>query len=342
MNSKLSKTLNEIRSLATLVLIIFLLKVTIVEAYIVPTGSMENTIMTGDFLIGSRFNYGMRTPDWIGIPYTDKGFNIPHIRFPRFKKPEQGDIIIFKYPRDPIYKYVKRCIAIPGDKIRIEDRVVFVNDTEYPLPDNGKFIHRKLPAQYKQRELFLPDQGNKDFFKTVQIPQKGDIFNINDSTDWRYLLPIILSDGHRASLKSGEKIFPFTLIDPNDVFRRKGVQSIFSEYFPRGNYINPWSWSINESDFQFLYIDGIPIKELTEYVVKQDYYWAMGDNRDDSLDSRFWGFIPFDYILGEALFSYFSIDLSGWRGVKGSLLNPFAWGELFTIERMQRIGTVLK
>jgi len=303
MNSKLSNILNEIRSLAILVLIIFLLKVTIVEAYIVPTGSMENTIMTGDFLVGSRFNYGMRTPDWIGIPYTDKGFNIPHIRFPEFKKPEQGDIIIFKYPRDPIYKYVKRCIATPGDRIKIKNRKVFVNDTEYPLPNNGKFIQRKLSPEYNQRELFLPGQGNKDFFKTVQIPQKGDIFYINDSTDWRYLLPIILADGHRASLKSGEKIFSFTLIDPNDVFRRKGTQSIFSEYFPQGNFINPWSWSISEPDFQFLNIDGIPIEEWKEYIVEQDYYWAMGDNRDDSLDSRFWGFVPDTQILGTPLFA---------------------------------------
>ena len=169
------------------------------------------------------------------------------------------------------------------------------------VPDNGKFIQRKLSREYSQRELFLPDQGNKDFFKTVQIPQKGDIFYINDSTDWRYLLPIILADGHRASLKSGDKIFSFTLIDPNDVFRRKGTRSIFSEYFPQGNYINPWSWSINDSDFQFLYIDGIPIKEWKEYIVEQDYYWAMGDNRDDSLDSRFWGFIPYDYILAFSL-----------------------------------------
>ena len=68
----------------------------------------------------------------------------------------------------------------------------------------------------------------------------------------------------------------------------------------------------------------------------------MGDNRDDSLDSRFWGFVPFDYILGEALITYFSIDLYNWRGVKESLINPLAWGELFTLDRIKRIGTVLK
>ena len=79
---KESKIYKEFRSLTILVIIAFLLKATLVEAYIVPTGSMENTIMTGDFLIGSRFVYGMRTPDWVGIPYTDIGliFHISYFR----------------------------------------------------------------------------------------------------------------------------------------------------------------------------------------------------------------------------------------------------------------------
>ena len=105
---KQSKIYKEFRSLSILVIIAFFLKATLVEAYIVPTGSMENTIMTGDFLIGSRFVYGMRTPDWVGIPYTDIGFDVPYIVFPKFREAEQGDIIIFKYPRDTHQKYVKR------------------------------------------------------------------------------------------------------------------------------------------------------------------------------------------------------------------------------------------
>ena len=82
---KESKIYKEVRSLTILVMIAFLLKATLVEAYIVPTGSMENTIMTGDFLIGNRFVYGMRTPDWFGIPYTDIGFDLPYIVFPKFR-----------------------------------------------------------------------------------------------------------------------------------------------------------------------------------------------------------------------------------------------------------------
>ena len=84
MNNRLKKALSEIKSLFLLILIILTIKVTIFEMYIVPTGSMENTIMTGDFLVGNRFVYGMRTPNWIGIPYTDTGIYIPSIKFPKF------------------------------------------------------------------------------------------------------------------------------------------------------------------------------------------------------------------------------------------------------------------
>ena len=75
MNKK--KIISETKAIIIIIIVALSVKVTILEAYIVPTGSMENTIMTGDFLIGSRFVYGMRTPDWLGIPYTDIGFFIP-------------------------------------------------------------------------------------------------------------------------------------------------------------------------------------------------------------------------------------------------------------------------
>ena len=90
------KIKSEAKAILYIILTVLLIKVTVVEAYIVPTGSMENTIMTGDFLVGSRFVYGMRTPDWLGIPYTDIGFFIPYFKFPAFKIPKVGDVLIFK------------------------------------------------------------------------------------------------------------------------------------------------------------------------------------------------------------------------------------------------------
>ena len=91
------KFLSELKAIIIIVLIALSVKVTLLEAYIVPTGSMEKTIMTGDFLIGSRFVYGLRTPEWVGIPYTDIGVFIPSFQLPKFKVPEVGDVLIFKY-----------------------------------------------------------------------------------------------------------------------------------------------------------------------------------------------------------------------------------------------------
>ena len=126
-DTRIARILQEIKSLLIILIIALSLRATVIEAYIVPTGSMENTIMTGDFLIGNKFVYGMRTPDWIGIPYTELGFNVPWTRFPKFKKPHRGDVVIFKYPRDNFQKYVKRCVAEPGQTITVRGKKVWVD-----------------------------------------------------------------------------------------------------------------------------------------------------------------------------------------------------------------------
>ena len=267
--------------------------------------------MTGDFLIGSRFVYGMRTPDWLGIPYTDIGFSIPYYKFPAFRIPQVGDVLIFKYPRDKYVKYVKRCVAGPGDTLEVSDKKLYVNKQEIAMWENGKYLTPGMQKQFKQPDIFLSSETNinRDNLGPIYVPKKGDTFPIHEETNWRYLLPIIMMEGHTATLDNDEVSYQFTLQDPNEVFRRKGKESVYKEYFPHGgNLLTPWSRSIQDDHFKFLMIDGKPASQLTEYVVTQDYYWAMGDNRDDSLDSRYWGFVPDNGILGEALFAYFSLD----------------------------------
>ena len=127
MNFKWKNFLEELRVLIILVIIAFTIKTTLIEIYVVPTGSMEDTILTGDMLVGNKFIYGMRTPIWIGIPYTRLGFNIPWFRLPAFKNIKSGDVTIFEFPRDPFQKYVKRCIGIPGDKILIDSGNIYIN-----------------------------------------------------------------------------------------------------------------------------------------------------------------------------------------------------------------------
>ena len=179
--------ISETKAIVFIVLTVLLVKVTVVEAYIVPTGSMENTIMTGDFLIGSRFVYGMRTPDWIGVPYTDIGFFIPYIKFPEFKKPKVGDVLIFKYPHDKYVKYVKRCVAGPGDTLQIEQKKLFVNGKEIPMWTHGKYLTAPMQTQYKQPDIFLSSETNinRDNLGPIYIPKTGDIFPINSETNWQ-------------------------------------------------------------------------------------------------------------------------------------------------------------
>ena len=320
------KLISETKAIVFIVLTVLLVKVTVLEAYIVPTGSMENTIMTGDFLIGSRFVFGMRTPDWIGIPYTDIGFYIPYIKFPEFKIPTTGDVLIFKYPRDKYVKYVKRCVAGPGDTLLVQEKKLYVNGVEVPMWKNGKYLTAPMQKNYRQSDIFLSSETNinKDNIGPIYVPKSGDVFQIHEETNWRFLLPIILMEEHTAILENNEVEYEFTLQDPNELFRRKGKDDVYENYFPKGPLLTPWSKAIKDEDFQFLVIDGIPASEWTEYKVSQNYYWAMGDNRDNSLDSRYWGYIPENNILGEALFTYFSLDLDSWT------------------PRWDRIGTVLR
>jgi len=285
--------------------------------------------MTGDFLIGSRFVYGLRTPEWIGIPYTDIGFFIPYIQFPKFKVPKVNDVLIFKYPRDKYVKYVKRCVAGPGDTIQIKNKQIYLNGNLQELPTNYVFSQPEIPESMKQREIYLNSETNinKDNMGPIAIPKKGDYFTIDSTTNWRELLPIMLMEGNSAKLVGSKKTLTFTLQDPFEVDRRKGHPSVFEPYFgwsDNGSLITPWTRRILDSHFEFLVINDIPVKEWKGYQVKQNYYWAMGDNRDDSLDSRYWGLIPEDFILGEALFAYFSLDLRTW------------------IPRLDRVGTLIK
>lgn len=319
MNNRIKKSVAEFKSLFLLIIIILTIKVTIFEMYIVPTGSMENTIMTGDFLVGNRFVYGMRTPDRIGI--MDFSINLPSLKFPSFKEPKRGDVIIFKFPRDTRQKYVKRCVAGPGDILEIKDKVIYINSEKYDLPNNGKFVMPNiLSKSFTQNDIFLIKQGNKDQFQKIKIPKKGDKISI-ETDNLQLLIHVMLLDGNDVVMVSDGNKYPFTMNDPNELFRRKSMFWLFkrsnpnkifsditSNYFPRGNILLPWQINNRPSPDNLL-INGVPIIDIKSYEVKKDYYWAMGDNRDDSLDSRYWGFIPRDYILGEALFSWFSINL---------------------------------
>ena len=153
----MNRFIAEAKSLLALILIILFLKETVVEAYIVPTSSMEENILKGDFLIGSRYIYGMKVPEKIWVPFTAISIPtfLPEYRFPAFKEVERGDVVVFEYPRDPVYKYVKRCIAIAGDSIKIDNQDTYVNGEIVSLPAGGKFIAKEFSKAIVDPDIFL-------------------------------------------------------------------------------------------------------------------------------------------------------------------------------------------
>ncbi|MEI6757891.1 MAG: signal peptidase I [Chlorobium sp.] len=222
-----------------------ILRIFVVESYRIPTGSMESTLLAGDFLFVNKYVYGPK------VPFTD-------IRLPGVDKVKRDDIIVFKYPKDRSLNYIKRCVAISGDTLEIHNQRLFVNKKLALLPPHAQFIGTPMPAGEGDYMIFpQSSRFNKDNYGPIRIPRKGDVVQLTAVTYPLYS-SLITDEGHDVSLQ-GRQVF----------------------------------------------IDGAP---ATEYTVKSNYYFAMGDNRDNSLDSRFWGFLPEKDIVGEAMVVYWSWD----------------------------------
>ena len=237
----------------------------------IPTGSMMDTILVGDFVLVNKFIYGSSSPKY--IPFTE--IEIPFFRLPAFKDPKPKDIVVFEYPgeRDKLFasekniNYVKRCIGIPGDTIEIKDKVVFVNGKEFWRPTFVKYYKgrygsflKPIPKGVAEPRIFPKGMPwNEDNYGPLAIPKKGSTIQINkyNIEQWR------------------------TIID-----REHGKHVV-------------------EIRDDVVMINGAP---SSTYTFKKDYYFMMGDNRDDSLDSRFWGLVARDMVVGEAFIILFSWD----------------------------------
>lgn len=168
------------QSLGVALILALMIKASVVEAYKIPSGSMEKTLLVGDFLLANKFVYGMRLP----IPYTD-------IRLPAMAEPKPGDIVIFKFPGDIRQNYIKRCIAVAGQRVKIVDKQVYVDDKLIPLPQYGQYMDNGhyLPHSEAGRWLTKPDgtqywqsEGNRDNMPETVVP-KGMMFMMGDNRD---------------------------------------------------------------------------------------------------------------------------------------------------------------
>lgn len=203
-------TRNGIAEWTVTILLLLFATTTLVQAFVIPTGSMEDTLLIGDHLLVDK------------LAFAPAGSFSQHVL--PYEEPKHGDIIVFRFPGDTSQTFVKRVIGVPGDHIKLIDRIVYRNDKPLYEP----YVYHKFP--------YDPTRDN----------------------------------------------FPHELI-------------------PVMNY--PKAEELQRDMLDNHVVNG-------EVVVPPNSYFAMGDNRDDSLDSRYWGFVPRDFIIGKPLLIYWSYRAS--------------------------------
>ena len=322
------------------------------EAYVIPTPSMERSLLVGDFLFVSKINYGPRTPKTpLQIPLTHAKIwgteaqsymdwlELPQLRLPSLDRVRRNDVVVFNYPpefehpKDLRTHYIKRCVAIPGDVLEIKRGQVYIDGIVQENPELMQFKY------FVETDQVIRDR----IFRDYNIWEFRQFATSADSRGY-----IVMTTGEVAKeleklefIKSVEPIF----VEPDFVESR-----IFpdSRYFPwNGDYYGPLeipgvgtTIDITEESLakygstiiDYEELEDVEIKDnqliidgqaLNQYTFRKDYYFMMGDNRHNSEDSRYWGFVPADFIVGEASFIWMSFDDSG------SLFSKIRWNRLF-------------
>ena len=259
--NKLSKYL---KILFYVVIIALIVKAFAIDAFRIPSTSMENTLQPGDFILANKFAYNIDTPREIPL----LNLPIPYHKFFKVGKPEINDIIIFEFPQDfendllrGGSKYVKRLIAGPHDTLKITDGKIYVNGKSIILPSTFRTPKLLNDDESAQNETIYPPgaKWNRISYGPIIIPGKGDTIKITPVNFEKWQSVIVMDHGERSLLSEG------TLVT----------------------------------------LDG---RAIFEYVLSQDHYFVIGDNFDVSMDSRHFGFITDNMIIGKAMFIYWSYN----------------------------------
>ena len=165
--TRTKSTLREyVEAIVLAVLLTVVIRGLVVQAFRIPTGSMEDTLLVGDFLFVNKLVYGSEID--IGLA----GHRLVYYRFPAIRQPHRGDVIVFRYPDDPSRDFIKRCVAVEGQTIEIKNKSLYVNDTLQREPYVKHSDERILPREISARDNFGP----------FVVP-KGHIFMMGDNRD---------------------------------------------------------------------------------------------------------------------------------------------------------------
>lgn len=369
---KKSKTREWVDALIFAVVAAFIIRTFMIELYVIPTSSMEKSLLVGDYLFVSKMKYGPKTPNTVlaipfihnnlpGMPNTNSYIRwpqLPYYRFPGIRDVKNYDNVVFNYPtgdtvilerraedyyrvirhegRDKVWRnynviprpvdkrenYVKRCIGIAGDTILFDRQKLYIN---------GNLMEDPPGLQYQYR---IQTSGNAlGERKLRQLDISSEVIQLYNYFYQRY--------GEQILILTNEMADEIAKL-PNVVSVEREIKqpdAVNNDVYPFTPSLFPW----NEDNFGPLYVpeagstipltkenmtlyrrlietyEGNDIREeggkvwindelVDSYTFKMNYYWMMGDNRNNSLDSRFWGFVPEDHVVGTPSFVFFSID----------------------------------
>ncbi|CCM10429.1 Putative uncharacterized protein [Cardinium endosymbiont cEper1 of Encarsia pergandiella] len=324
----------------------------VIGLYVIPSASMEPTLLTGDFVLVSKLHYGARTPATpLQIPITHQTIpftkipsyldwiQLPQYRLPGLSKIKRNDIIVFNTPighapPDLTDYWIKRCIALPGDLLQIKQKQLYVNGALADPADRPQYRYFMKTKRHLTAAFFEKNGIRNPLPSTVPgcegyiiytTPEKVQQLNTILPAYIQSLAPIEDKVGNLASsLYPCHPTLGWTKdnFGPLQVPTKGAVVPINRQnillYRP---IIERFEGKKNIRFTQTeCWIDG---QQIASYTFCKNYYFAMGDNRDQSHDSRFIGFIPEDYIVGKAVMVLLSSNRSH------SFFSGIRWNRLF-------------
>jgi len=165
--TRTKSTLREyVEAIVLAILLTVVIRGLVVQAFRIPTGSMEDTLLVGDFLFVNKLVYGSE------IDIGAAGHRIIYYRFPAIRQPHRGDVIVFRYPDDPSRDFIKRCVAVEGQTLEIRNKVLYIDGVPQKEPYVIHSDERTIPREVSARDNFGPT-----------VVPKGHIFMMGDNRD---------------------------------------------------------------------------------------------------------------------------------------------------------------